>query len=339
MEPKRKRKSAAVFKLLGILCFLFLLLMIVSGAAAIRRNTPKSTEDAPSAALLDGRTISAEQDYKLSVVPSFNMFSLKNSLLTRMLYPGTPHYYFGWFPDSYGDPYCCAICVYEGTDLYNRLQAYESDKTVPLSDVVKESYFAAENVAENTSLFQNRYAEARAWFENTYGDSFGDGRKLTDSGILFTYLGDTPEDYVTLKSETVKHKWTSGILIALVLLLPLIVLFFVLSSVQKRRFQKRLAAAQAEAPYAPTEIWPGAAPAPAVPEAAESAPVVPEPTEPVPAAPDPAEPTQQQESGCAASACGAELSRLPARSSASAATQQRSPPATRAAFVPPSPLP
>ncbi len=306
MEPKRKSKSAAVFKILGILCILPLLLMIVSGAAAIGRYSPKSAEDAPSAALLDGRTISAEQDYKLSAVPSFDMLSLKNSPLTRMLYPGTPHYYFGWFPDSYGDPYCCAICVYEGTDLYNRLQAYENDKTVPLSEVVRESYYAAEAVAENTSLFQNRYAEARAWFESTYGNSFGDGRKLTDSGILFTYLGDTPEDYVTLKSETEKHKWTSGILIALVLLLPLIVLFFVLSSVQKRRFNKRLAAAQAAVPYGPAEGLPtdaaptpafsapeAAGPMPAAPEAAIHAPDIPEAAGPTPAASEAADPARQ----------------------------------------------
>lgn len=306
MEPKRKSKSAAVFKFLGILCILFLLFLNLTTISLVRRDTPKSTADAPSSALLDGRKVAAEQDYRLKAVPSFAMFSMKDSPLTRMFYPSAPHYYFGWFPDSYGDPYCCVICVYGDSDLYKRLQAYEADENMPLSDVVRESYYTVEDVAAITPVLQKKYAEALAWFKTAYGDSFGDGRQPADSGKLFTYLGDTAEDFVTLKKATVKHKWGAVAVLEFVLLLPPIVLFFVLSVVQKRQFNKRLAAAQAAAPYGPAEGLPpdaaptpafgapeAAGPMPAASEAAIHAPDLPEAAVHAPDLPEAADPARQ----------------------------------------------
>ncbi len=103
--------------------------------------------------------------------------------------------------------------------------------------------------------------------------------------MLFTYLGDTAEAYVVNKGDAVKRKWSAGILIMFILLLPLAAVFFVLSFALKRRLKKKLAAAQA-APDA-------AEPAPIVPDTAEPTPTETAAAEPAPTETDGAGPAQE----------------------------------------------
>ncbi len=282
MEPKRKSVGAVVLMCLGILCVLFLLLMIASGVSVVRRDTPAPAEAVQVAAVPDGRAIDAEKDYKMRLAPLMDFMHIKSNPLTRRVYNGMPYYYVGLFSDALGNTYYCAVNLPEGSDLYKRLQAYNNGDGT--ADVVLESYYSVEEIDVQSAPFKNGYANALAKVQAEDDEQF-DGSLPKDCGMLFTYLGDTPEAYVVNKGDAVKRKWSAGILIMSVLLLPLAALFFVLSVVLKRRLKKKLAAAQA-APDA-------AEPAPIVPDTAEPTPTETAAAEPAPTETDGAGPAQE----------------------------------------------
>ena len=221
MKTASKKYASPVLAFLGCVCVLLWALTVFVGVGKLNSDIPQSADSVAQASPADGAWLNESGDLRFTVKPCTVLSSSTGKTLgifkTKKFF-----YCYGWILDGDRQAYHCMICVYEGTDLYTRIQQMK-DAPDKVPDLTVSGYFSVGELAYKPQKLQNRYREDVAACNDALG-----GSGMTDSGRVLTYLGTTPEEYVANKTQTAKREWKIGLIGSTVVFLPIAVICFVL---------------------------------------------------------------------------------------------------------------
>ena len=247
MKDKRKSTGSRVMRAFGIIFTVLFLLMFFTGLYATSTKIPKTADNVEDGSYLKGEYFSSDKDYRMELMPYRIMFTI-NDKLFGMIKIKQRYYCLGTYPDAAGNETFFALLVEEGTGLFDKMQAMINDPSIPYDDLKVDGYFSVKEMSDEIKLIQDSYESAKQTFKDELGQNSTIVSKLVDSGKLFTFLGYTEEEYLANKKRVETRSFLLGMTVSAILLLLPAILFFILASVLRKRFRKRLAAEAASAP-------------------------------------------------------------------------------------------